>query len=363
MILLLVVAEGIMPAYAVDLNSVLNTSGAPAKPKFQFQESVFIDYHRGGKLKEIFEGKNITVNFGADSSNTSIMELANKINTYLLKDAHSLVKVTNLQVYYAASLQGEQQSATIDYKLVLIPTMADYVMARNPDSQTVIGAAWIGISVRDPIMIQSQYGEIDVNKPSSLLQSVLPDAYLMLNKTSAIDILNIPLIDSISLVQQPVEQWRHLFDPAYIIHETSNWGYNGSKVAITTYEIGESSIGNSYKDIVKSANILLDKTYEIKTIQHASSATIQVDGHASLETVGGNLAFVTTPREVNPTPSSDLSVQVIYAMAGFGGVVAIAILYWSNRKVLQNMNKKPDLGPTGPVKYEERKHWADRFEK
>ena len=119
MILLLVVAEGIMPAYAVDLNSVLNTSGAPAKPKFQFQESVFIDYHRGGKLKEIFEGKNITVNFGADSSNTSIMELANKINTYLLKDAHSLVKVTNLQVYYAASLQGEQQSATIDYKLAI----------------------------------------------------------------------------------------------------------------------------------------------------------------------------------------------------------------------------------------------------
>lgn len=363
-ILFLVVSGCVIPVYAVDLNSELSSTGVPANQKFQFQETVFVDYHNGGNLKDLLQGKNITINFSVDSTNPAVLDLMSKINTNLVRNQHSLVKLNDLQIYYMAMLQGGQQTASLDYKIVLVPTIINYVMAKNPDSQTVIDASWIGMSENESILIPSQYGKIDISKPSGFLQTVLPDVYMILDKTDAKSILDTSLIDSRSLVNQSPDQWQHLFDPAYIIHETSAWGYNGSKVPITTYTIGQSSIGNSLKDMVAKTDFTLDKGYEIQAVQHASSATIQVDGHAKLENIGGNLVFLTTPSDLtkDPITSSNLSVQVIYAMAGLGGIVAAGILYWSNKKMKQAL-QRTDTGISIPIQYEERKHWADRFEK
>lgn len=363
-ILCLVITGCIVPTYAVDLTSELSSSGVPAKQKFQFQETVFVDYHNGGKIKDILQGKNITVNISSDSSDPQILQLMNTLNTNLVRDQHSLVKINDLDVVYSATLQGGSQAATIDYKLVLVPTIINYVMAKNPDGQTVIDASWIGMSVNSPILISSQYGQIDINRPSGFLQTVVPDLYAVVKPSDSAGILDLSFVDSSSLLKQSPDQWQHLFDPAYIIHETSTWGYNGSKVPISTFTIGQSSIGQQLKDIVNKEDFTLDKDYQIQTVQHASSATIQIDGIAKLQGGEGNLVFVTTPinSTSEPMPSSNLSVQVIYAMAGLGGVVAAGILYWSNRKMKQALLKKDSNVPS-PVTYEERKHWADRFEK
>ncbi|MDE1764393.1 MAG: hypothetical protein KGH88_09170, partial [Thaumarchaeota archaeon] len=40
-------------AYAVDLNAGLSSKGSPEKPMFKFQETVFINYHDGGKLYDV----------------------------------------------------------------------------------------------------------------------------------------------------------------------------------------------------------------------------------------------------------------------------------------------------------------------
>jgi hypothetical protein len=346
-----------LPVYAVDLNAELSSKGVPEKPSFRFLETVFVDYHNGGKLRDLLNHKNTTVSFQDDSSNTSIRDLIGRINTNLSQNLKSQTKITDMSIDYSASIVGGENSATIDYSLTLIPTIKNYVMTKNSDDSTVIDAGWIGLSLHGPVIINTKYGDMEINQPASFLHRAVPD--LEITDSKAQQVLGYELIDSSSIVQQPVSNWQHMFDPAYIITETSGWGYNGSKIPITTYTVGESSIGITQNSIIHTADFTLDKNYEIQTIQHASSATIQVDGHASLQIIGNEIIFTTIPSvNDNPSPASGLSVQTIYAMAGFGIVIAIGIFIWSNKKMKQVI----DTIETGPIKYEPRQHWADRFD-
>lgn len=349
---------GFLPAYAVDLNAELSSKGVPEKPTFRFVETAFVDYHNGGKLRDLLQHKNMTISFHDDSSNLSVQDLIGRINTNLSQDLKGQTKVTDMSIDYRASIVGEDNSATVDYSLTLMPTIDNYVVTKNSDDSTVIDAGWIGLSLHGPVVIKTtKYGDVEINKPASFLHKVVPD--LEITDSNAQQVLSYDLIDSRSIVQQPVSSWQHMFDPAYIITETSGWGYNGSKIPITTYAIGESSIGIAQNSVIHTADFTLDKSYEIQTIQHASSATIQIDGHASLEAVGGVITFTTIPSvNDNPSPASGFSVQTIYAMAGFGVLIAAGIFIWSNKKMKQAV----DMIETGPVKYELRQHWADRFD-
>jgi hypothetical protein len=349
----------VLPVYAVDLNGALSSQGSPEKPTYKFQETVFINYPDGGKLENLLNHKNMTVSFLVDSTNPSVQNLVNRINADLLQNQKSPTRVTNLIISYTASLLGSDTSATVDYKLVLIPTITNYVLTKGSDNQTILDAGWMGMSIAGPVNINAtQYGTVDINTPYSILQKIVPDIHLQIAGTPAEQVLSNSLMDSSSIMQHPISDWQHLFDPSYTIVETNSWGYNGTKVPITTYTVGESVLGQSLNPTENTVNFSLDKDYQVQTIQHASSATIQVDGVAQLETVGDQLAFLTSPQTTKIIlPSSGLSIQVIYAMAGFGAVIAVGIFVWSNKKMKEVVTNID----TGPLQYETRLHWADRF--
>jgi len=346
-----------LPAYAVDLNAELSSKGMPEKSTFRFVDTAFVDYHNGGKLKDQLYSKNMTISFQADSSNPSVRDMVNRINTNLSQDLKDQTKVTDMSIDYTASLVGGDNSATIDYSLTLMPTIDNYIVTKKSDGSTVIDARWMGLSLHGPVVIKTEkYGDVEINKIASFLHKAVPDLEIMDSRSQ--QVLSFDLIDSSSIVQQPTSNWQHMFDPSYIITETSGWGYHGNKIPITTYALGESSIGIAQNSIMHTADFTLDKIYKIQTIQHASSATIQIDGHASLEVIGEGMTFTTNPSVNNTSsPSNNLSVQTIYAMAGFGIVVAIGVFIWSNKKMKQVVTAIE----TGPLKYELRQHWADRF--
>jgi hypothetical protein len=50
-------------------------------------------------------------------------------------------------------------------------------------------------------------------------------------------------------------------------------------------------------------------------------------------------------------------------MAGFGAIVAAGVLIWSNKKLKDSANRPRDTGPARTLEYEDRKHWADKFDK
>jgi len=359
----LLVFGGISPIWATsDLSVNLSSSGEPAKPTFKFLESAFFDYPNGGK--------NYTIIFTENSNNTSVQDLIRQLNTALTRDQKSPVIITDLVVRYTATLVGDYKSTSIDYNLELIPTLTSYVITKGSgnNNPTIIDAAWMGLSIKDPVIIKTaQYGDVEINIPISFVKKVVPDVYSVIKGTQAESALQNNLIDASSILQEPIEQWNHLFDPAYTLSETSGFGYKGQKVAITTYTMGQSSLGEGIQKPTQSTiDFSNDTKYHLTTIQHASSASVNLDGQATTTTVGGTPAFGTTPQSQGGyanTSSGGFPVGVIYAMAAFGAIVAGGVLFWSNKKLKDSANRPKDTGTYRTLEYEDRKHWADKFDK
>ena len=363
----LLVFGGISPIWATsDLTAHLNSGGSPEKTSFKYLESAFIEYPNGGKLKNLLEGKNYTLSFVEDSNNTSVQDLIHQINTALVRDQKSPVIVTDLMVKYTAILTGDAKSASIDYNVELIPTITSYVIPRGSgNTPTIMDAAWMGFAIKDPIIIKTtQYGDNEINYPISFLKKAVPDVYSVIAGTPAENALKNNLIDSSEILSVPLGAWTHLFDPAYTLSETSDYGYIGQKVAISTYVMGQSSLGEgSQKPTQKTLDFSADTNYQLTTVQHPSSATVNIDGFAISTKVGDTPAFATTPKATTTeTSSGGFPVGVIYAMAAFGVIVAGAVLFWSNRKLKQAANRPKDTSPSGPMQYEDRQHWADKFD-
>lgn len=365
----LLIFGSISPIWATsDLSVNLSASGTPAQASFKFLESAFIEYPNGGKLKDLLAGKNYTISFTENSNNTSVQDLMHQLNTVLVRDQKSPVIITDLTVQYTATLAGDDKSTSIDYNLQLIPTLTSYVIKKGASDTdpTIIDAAWMGFALKDPVIIKTaQYGDVEINTPISFVKKIIPDVYSNIKGTPAEDALKNNLIDASSILQEPLDQWNHLFDPAFIISETSGFGYKGQKVAITTYTMGQSSLGEgTQKPTQNTIDFSTDTSYQLTTVQHASSASVNIEGHAITTSVGGTPAFGTTPQSTGgDTSSGGFPVGIIYGMAIFGAVVAGGVLFWSNKKLKDSANRPRDSGPARTLEYEDRKHWADKFDK
>ena len=362
----LLVFSGISPIWATsDLTVHLNSAGTPEKPSFKYLESTFIEYPNGGKLKNLLAGKNYTISFVENSNNTSVQDLIHQINTALVRDQKSPVIVTDLMVKYTATLAGDVKSASIDYKIELIPTITSYVITKESgNTPTIMDAAWMGFAIKDPIVIKTaQYGDLEINYPISFFKKAVPDTYSVIAGTPAEDALKNNLIDSSGILDVPLDKWTHLFDPAFTLSETSDYGYKGEKIIITTYTMGQCSLGEGcQKPTQKTLDFSADTNYQLTIVQHASSATVNIDGQAISTKVGDTPAFATTKTATTGPPPAGISVTFIYGMAAFGAIVAGGVLFWSNRKLKQSANRPKDTGPPRTLEYEERKHWADKFD-
>ena len=364
----LLVFGSISPIWATsDLTVNLSPEGTPAPSTFKFLESAFIEYPNGGKLKDLLAGKTYTISFTENSNNTSVQDLIHQLNTALTRDQKSPVIITDLTVEYTATIVGDDKSASIDYNLELIPTLTSYVITKGSGNDpTIIDAVWMGLTLKGPVIIKTaQYGDVEINTPISFVKKATPDVYSIIQGSTAENALKNNLIDASSILQEPLDQWNHLFDPAFIISETSGFGYKGQKVAITTYTMGQSSLSEGIqKPTQNEVDFSADTNYKLTTIQHASSASVNIEGHAITTSVGGTPAFGTTPESTGgDTSSGGFPVGIIYGMAIFGAVVAGGVLFWSNKKLKDSANRPKDTGPARILEYEERKHWADKFDK
>jgi hypothetical protein len=353
----------------VDFNAYLPIEGTPITPEFKFTKSIAIDYSNGGKLKDALMDKNMTIAFSDTSdNNTSIKSLMETINTELATDRKTTATMSNLKLDYQVQINGDDKGATIDYRIVLTPTMVGYTLNKGgADQPTVLDISWMGFMLKNPATITtSKYGDLEINQPLGVIQNQLPDVYNLLKGTAAETSLNFNLIDASGLVSYPIDKWNTLFDPAYTLSETAGYGYAGQKVAVTGFAYGQSDL---YQGQLKTQNIDVDFTsdskYHLSAVERASSGTIDVAGHANGYMVQGTPAISTTPQAgtgVTNTTAQGLSTTTIYAMAGFAVVIAVGVFWFSNQKMKAAMKRGVDTSPPPTFQYEERKHWADRID-
>jgi hypothetical protein len=359
----------IAPVHAVELNAVLSTTSGAAKPSFQFVRTYVIEYPNGGELKNMLDGKNVSMTFHISPSDQIKKSIVKNLNSEIIGDLKSAANVTDVDVTYEATIYPGDTESRIDYKVTLIPTVSNYVLRKaTSDSAAILDTQWRGLTIQDPILVDVQnYGQFDINSPASFIKKQLPNLYDKLQGTNAQNLFEIPLMSSNDLMNDPISKWQHLFDPAYTIVDTNVLGYQGQKIVISTYATGESNISEgTMLPIVKNSDMKLDVDYPVSYTERSSTASIQIDGYVAVADINGIEYFGSNPQA--PTGSGinstgNYSAQVIYSMAAFAVVIAAGIFWWSSRvsKNVKNRQNEP-VSPSGSIQYETRKHWADRFD-
>jgi hypothetical protein len=370
----LLVFGTVSPIWAtVNFNGFLPLAGTPINPTYNFEKSFYINYPAGSKLQSLLQNKNLTISFTDNSnSNPDIKTFIQQINTDIATNEHSSAVITNLTINYLAVVTGYPDHVSFDYKIVLTPTMTNYVLNKaSGDIPETIDASWVAFSDQNPVTITTkQYGPLEINSPLGVIQSQLPEVYNEIKGTDAFQVFQSPyLMDATGLyTQQPLNKWDSLFDPAYTLAETAGYGYAGQKVAVTTYSSGLSglvtgavTVNNVDKDFIGS-----DGTkYHISTKEQPNAGTINVEGHANANLVQGGWTFATCVQACGGTTTATAggtSTMLVYAMAGFAAVIAAGIFWWSNKKMKSELNRVRTEEDTRPLEYETRQHWADKFD-
>ncbi|MGI0073935.1 MAG: hypothetical protein ACREA3_08990 [Nitrosotalea sp.] len=370
----LLVFGTVSPIWAtVNFNGFLPLDGHSINPTYNFEKSFFINYPAGSKLQSMLQNKNVTIAFTDDaSSNPDIKKFMQQINTDIATNEHSSAVITNLTINYLVAVTGYPDHTAFDYKIVLAPTVTNYVLnTASGDIPETLDASWIAFSDQNPVTITTkQYGPLEINSPIGVIQSQLPDVYNEIKSTGALQVFQTPyLMDATGLyTQQPLNKWDSLFDPAYTLAETAGFGFAGNKVAVTTYSSGLSGLvtGSATVNNVDQDFTGSDGTkYHISTREQPNAGTINVEGHANPNLVQGGWTFATTAQAaagISNTTAGGTSTMMFYAMAGFAAVIAAGIFWWSNKKMKSELNRVKTEEVARPLEYETRQHWADKFD-
>jgi len=333
--------SGLIPyASAAQLDAIILSETDTMKPSFQFLRVVYIEYPNDGEISELLRGTKQTVSFAADSNTSGMDEIVKQINQNLKKISSNTV-VTDVEINYQAILQGNERSAVIEYKIQLTPTITNHILEKSFEKSTV-DSNWRGISLEDPIVIQTTYGSFDVNNPKSALDVMIPDVS---EKLRDVTILELPLIDASGIMTLPLYKWHSLFDNTAIMSDAIRYDYAGKNV-ITHYSMGECSIEvGMCEDRVWIEEINLDKKYVIKIIESSDDATISFEGYVDTTRINGNEVFQTSLKSlVTQKPDTDeFPATVMYGMAGMAVIGGVIMFVISNRK----LKKDKDEGQTG----------------
>lgn len=333
----LLVIGSISPIWGAQLDARLSTHLTEAQPTFKFLKTVFIEYPDGGEISELLNGQDILVSIEANKDTPGVSELIQNMNDNL-RDSNSASFVTDLELTYRAHLVGKGGQTAIDYKVTMVPTITNYLLREADEtSPALIDTHWRGITVEGPAIISDEeHGDVDVNTLIGFLKKETPDVYEKIAGTEGETLLDNNLIDASGILAQPLSNWHHLFDPSGTISETAKWGYT-EKLVITSFTMGESSLREGRQvEQEKSAEFTTDKTYTIRTVESANSATIQIDGFVTETTVDGAEYFGSSPKVPEgyaTTSTGGFPVGVMYGMAGAGAAVAVFVLVWSDRKL------------------------------
>ena len=341
-ILILLILSGFMPyAQAVQLDAEIPTGQDTINPSFQFLRVVYIEYPNGGEIAKLLQGKTQAVSFSADSKTIGMDSMINQINRNL-RSIPSDAFITDAKINYQAILSGNENSAVIEYKIELIPTITNHVIQSQSEKST-IDANWRGIKLDQPILIDTEYGSFDINNPKSALDVLLPDVMAKI-KDKNIKILELPILDASGISNLPLYKWQSLFDNTAIIPGAVEYKFSG-KYVITHYTMGECSVEvGACNDRKWSQDFETDKKYSIKIVESQDDASIAIEGYADSSTFGGIEVFETSLKNtVNDTPETGFPGGVMYGMAGMAVIGGIVMFVVSNRKLKQDKNQ----GQTG----------------
>jgi len=335
---IIITIGGISPVFASSqLEVTIDPNSDTAIAKMTYQRSINIDYSDGGKLADTMNGLNKEISFSADSSNPDVQSLISKINSYTLSQG-SQAQITDLTVEYKSLMTGRSTSMSVDYTVILHPTLHNFVIKHGSgNAPTLIDVDWRGFGVIGPVVINTPaYGDVEINLPISSFERFTPSLAMSLKASDAAELLSTRLMDGDEIKAQPIGNWHFLFDPTGIGVDASQFGFQTGSV-ISSFTMGESSLREGLiREQINEASFSFDKTYQITSYESSGNASIDILGFANRDTLGNSEIFGVTPNAPEgyaSTSSGEFPAFILYGMAGMAAIGGAAIMIISQRKL------------------------------
>ena len=329
--------SGISTVFASSqLEVTIEPGSDTAVAKMTYQRSINIDYSDGGQLGEM-NGLTKELSFSADSSNPGVQSLISKINSYILSK-NSQAQVTDLTVDYRTVMTGRSTSMSVDYTIVLHPTIQNFVIkAGSGNDPTLIDVDWRGFGAVGPVVISTPaYGDVEINLPISTFERFTPSLALSLKASDAAEIMSTRLMNGDEIKEQPIGNWHFLFDPTGIGVDAAQHGFQTGSV-ISSFTMGESSLREGLiREQVREGSFNIDKTYRISSFESSGNASIDILGFANRDVLGTSEIFGVTPNAPEgyaSTSSGEFPAFILYGMAGAAAAGGAAMMMISKRKL------------------------------
>jgi len=334
---IIITIGGISPVFASSqLEVTIDPNSDTAIAKMTYQRSINIDYSDGGNLADM-NGLSKKISFSADSSNPSVQSLISKINSYILSQ-NSQAQITDLTVEYKSLMTGRSTSMSVDYTVILHPTIHNFVIKQGSGNDpTLLDVDWRGFGVIGPVIINTPtYGDVEINLPISTFERFTPSLALSIKASDAGQLVNTRLMDGDEIKAQPIGNWHFLFDPTGIGADASQYGFQTGSV-ISSFTMGESSLREGLiREQVNESAFNSDKTYRITSFESSGNASIDIIGFANRDTLGNSEIFGVTPNAPEgyaSTSSGEFPAYILYGMAGMAAVGGAAMMMVSKRKL------------------------------
>ena len=328
---------GISPVFASSqLEVSIDPNSDTAIAKMTYQRSINIDYSDGGNLADM-NGLNKEISFSADSSNPSVQSLISKLNSYILSN-NSQAQITDLTVEYRSLMTGRSTSMSVDYTVILHPTINNFVIKQGSGNDpTLLDVDWRGFGVIGPVIINTPaYGDVEINLPISTFERFTPALALSIKSSDAGQLVNTRLMDGDEIKAQPIGNWHFLFDPTGIGADASQYGFQTGSV-ISSFTMGESSLREGLiREQISESAFNSDKTYRITSFESSGNASIDIIGFANRDVLGSSEIFGVTPNAPEgyaSTSTGEFPAFILYGMAGMAAMGGAAMLLVSKRKL------------------------------
>jgi len=329
---------GISPVFASSqLEVTIDPNSDTAIAKMTYQRSINIDYSDGGKLADTMNGLSKEILFSADSSNPSVQSLISKLNSFILSQ-NSQAQITDLTVKYKSLMTGRSTSMSVDYTVVLHPTINNFVIKQGSGNDpTLLDVDWRGFGVIGPVVINTPaYGDVEINLPISTFERFTPSLALSIKASDAGQLANTRLMDGDEIKAQPIGNWHFLFDPTGIGADASQYGFQTGSV-ISSFTMGESSLREGLiREQVNESAFNSDKTYRITSFESSGNSSIDIIGFANRDVLGSSEIFGVTPNAPEgyaSTSSGEFPAFILYGMAGMAAIGGAAMMIVSKRKL------------------------------
>jgi hypothetical protein len=334
----IIAISGLTPVFASSqLDITIDPDAGIAVAKMTYQRSITFDYSQGGKLADALVGKSDKIAFSASSDTVGMTSLIGNLNSYMASKG-SQAQITEMDLDYLVTITGRSESASIDYKIVLKPTIKGFIIKEGSgNAPTLIDVDWRGFGALGPVVITTPiHGDVEINLPISAIQTFIPSMGLAMQAGESGELLTTRLMDGDGIKEQPIGNWHFLFDPTGIGVDAAQYGFQTGSV-LSSFTMGESSLREGLiREQIHEVTFNSDKVYVIKSVESSANASIDILGFANRDTLGDSEIFGVTPNAPEgyaSTSSGEFPAFILYGMAGMAAIGGVAMMLMSKRKL------------------------------